>query len=812
MAFPSALRHPWRTLARRLLHGWLEFRLVEPDPAHLDLDREHPVFYVLPHASLSDMLALELLCRRQALPPAAGRVAAGDVQLPACFALPRLKRGLGGLKGNRSRPLETLVESLQRHPDSEVQLVPVSVFWGRAPGKDFGFWKLLAADSWQWSGRLRRLLSVLINGKSVEVHLGEPVRLRQLLDERPAALTQRKVARVLRVHFRRVRTRVLGPDISHRRTLIRGVVASPDVRQAIGDTCSQRASSLERETRQAWRYGQEIASNMSYPVLRFMYQLLRRVWNRLYDGVDVHGLDAVKTLAGDKEIIYVPCHRSHIDYLLLSYVLYREGLMPPHIAAGRNLDMPVIGALLRRGGAFFMRRSFRDNRLYSAVFNEYVHRLISRGHPVEYFIEGGRSRTGRMLTPRPGMLAMTLRSFIRDTRRDVAFVPVYIGYEKVVESASYLKELRGASKRKESPLDLLRVVGQLRQPFGRVSVNIGAPLSLTDFLDAGVVDWRAPHRTGRPAWLKQAVPALGEELARRINAAATLNPVSLVSITLLATPHRAIEADLLRQHMALLVRLQRQFPGGEQVILPQGTARDWIAHVAHLGFIERRTQALGELVLASPEQATSLTWYRNNILHLFAFPGLVAFAFRNNARFTLEELVGLLELTWPVLAREFYLRTPDDLAAHAKACLETLQHEGLLVREDERWSRPTRDLGASEQLRLLGQPVQPTLERGYLLLATLLRHASGELSREALEEHSHQLAERLTLLSGLNAPEFFDKRLFSGLLDTLEAYGWLWQEDGQLCYGEALENAQHRVRALFDPMLRQRLGQLTRQP
>ncbi|WP_444678382.1 1-acyl-sn-glycerol-3-phosphate acyltransferase [Halomonas sp. E19] len=116
--------------------------------------------------------------------------------------------------------------------------------------------------------------------------------------------------------------------------------------------------------------------------------LLRRLWNRLYDGVEVHGLDRVKALAGDHTLVYVPCHRSHIDYLLLSYVLYRDGLMPPHIAAGRNLNMPMIGPLLRRCGAFFMRRSFRDKPLYAAVFHEYLHRLLAHGHPLEYFMEG----------------------------------------------------------------------------------------------------------------------------------------------------------------------------------------------------------------------------------------------------------------------------------------------------------------------------------------------------------------------------------------------------------------------------------------
>src|SRR5690606_18633546 len=201
---------------------------------------------------------------------------------------------------------------------------------------------------------------------------------------------------------------------------------------------------------------------------------------------EVTGLDKVKALAGDHTLIYVPCHRSHIDYLLLSYVLYRDGLMPPHIAAGRNLDMPLVGPLLRRGGAFFLRRSFRDNRLYGAVFTEYLHRLLARGYPMEYFIEGGRSRSGRMLPPRPGMLAMTLRSFLRSQQehaQPMVFVPIYIGYERILENASYQRELSGGRKRKETPLALIRTLGRLREPYGRVSVNIGEPLDIATFLD-----------------------------------------------------------------------------------------------------------------------------------------------------------------------------------------------------------------------------------------------------------------------------------------------------------------------------------------
>ena len=124
--------------------------------------------------------------------------------------------------------------------------------------------------------------------------------------------------------------------------------------------------------------------------------------------------------------------------------------MPPHIAAGVNLNMPVVGRFLRKGGAFFIRRSIRGSALYSAVLSEYVALLVGEGFSLEYFIEGGRSRTGRLLQPKSGMLAMTVRSFLRQPRRPVVFQPVYIGYEKLMEGKSYLDELTAGRNRRET--------------------------------------------------------------------------------------------------------------------------------------------------------------------------------------------------------------------------------------------------------------------------------------------------------------------------------------------------------------------------
>src|SRR5690606_19212307 len=190
-------------------------------------------------------------------------------------------------------------------------------------------------------------------------------------------------------------------------------------------------------------------------------------------------LDHRQASAPGNEIVYVPSHRSHMDYLLLSYLLYTKGVVPPHIVAGINLNLPVVGTLLRKGGAFFIRRSIRGSALYSTVLSEYVAKLVSGGYSIEYFVEGGRSRTGRLLPPKGGMVSMTVRAFLRQPTRPVLFQPVYIGYEKLMEGNSYLDELSGKQKKGESIWQLLGGIPKvLRSNYGQVVVNFGEPIKL----------------------------------------------------------------------------------------------------------------------------------------------------------------------------------------------------------------------------------------------------------------------------------------------------------------------------------------------
>ncbi len=204
---------------------------------------------------------------------------------------------------------------------------------------------------------------------------------------------------------------------------------------------------------------------------------LTRLWTQLYDGVEVHNFSTVRELAKDYEIIYTPCHRSHIDYLLLSYVVYKRGMMVPYIAAGDNLNMPFVGQIAYVVAVRFLSAVLSAvTRLYTTVFKEYLYSILSRNTPLEYFIEGGRSRTGRLLPPKTGMLAMTIHSHLRGRAKPIAFVPTYIGYERLMEGSTYVGEMQGKPKEAESSMGILQTMRKIERIFGKVHVNFGEPV------------------------------------------------------------------------------------------------------------------------------------------------------------------------------------------------------------------------------------------------------------------------------------------------------------------------------------------------
>ena len=801
-------RSPLRRLIfgalRRLLYLWVRSETINQSAMSLNLDRSRPVIYALPTPALTDLVVLDHECTKAGLPRPVLPVTVGPLQEPAAFFYLTPDPDWLGRQDKRGAPptLERLVAAVTRHAEEDAQIIPVSVFWGQTPASESSPWKLLFADSWAVTGRLRRLLTVLILGRKTRVQFSAPIHLRELVQHNKGhERTVRMAQRLMRVHFRNLKTAVIGPDLSHRRNLVKGLVHAPLVRQAIAEEAQRENLPLAKAEAQALRYGNEIASDYTYTAIRFLEVVLSWFWNKIYDGIKVNHIEQVQGIAPGHEVIYVPCHRSHIDYLLLSYLLFRNGLTPPHVAAGINLNMPVVGNLLRRGGAFFMRRTFKGNPLYTAVFNEYLHTLFTKGFPVEYFVEGGRSRTGRMLQPRTGMLAITLRSFLRSSRTPIVFVPVYIGYERVLEGRTYLGELRGASKKKESIFDIFKVFGALRQRFGQVSVNFGEPIRLAGFLDEQQPGWREQEHGPqyRPDWLNATTHRLGETVARHLNEAAAINPVNLVAMALLSTSRLALDERALVRVLDLYLALLRQVPYSPHITLPEGDGQALIEHVRGMNLVAEQKDALGRILYLDEGNAVLMTYYRNNVLHIFALPALLASFFLSSSRMSRELLGQYVHALYPYLQAELFLRwAPQQLDDVIDQWLAALVEQGLLRQDNDIYVRPPPSSRQFVLLTLLARTITQTLQRFYMATSLLLNSGQNSLSAEALEDLCVIMAQRLSILHGLNAPEFFDKTLFRHFIQTLLQQGVLHADaQGKLGYhdklGELAEGVAKRV-------------------
>lgn len=804
-------------LLRRLLALWVRFRVFPEDtPARL-AEREHAICYVLERRSPADLAVLQQACVALRLPRPRKRLLAGAPELRSCLFLTRT-RGLWGERLDRrpSPQLSSLIAALQADPQLEVDLVPVAVYWGRAPHKEGSLLKLLVVEDWALASRVRRFLQVLVNGRSTLVEFDEPVSLRSLLGEEVGiAARGRRVARALRAIYARQRAARIGPDLSHRRTIVNSVLRTRAVRAAVAQEMRERRIKRRQALLNARRLAGEIAANYSPAFVRFMEHALGRLWNRLYDGISVGHIETLEDVSHGNEIVYVPCHRSHMDYLLLSYAIYTHGYAIPHIAAGNNLNLPVIGRFLRKGGAFFIRRSFRGSALYAVVFRKYLAAIMARGHSIEYFIEGGRSRTGRLLQPKTGMLTMTVRSFLLDPVRPLVFVPVYFGYERIVEGRTYVGELSGKPKEKESVLGLLRAVRRLRERFGRVYVNLGEPLRLDAVLSRHDPLWRTRRfeEDTRVPWLPAVVDELAHAIMRNINSAAALTPVSLLAVVLLATPRQALpESELLRQ-IELYRALLRGFRYAARVTITELAAGEILDYGMALGLVTRQPHPLGDLVRMSNASAVLATYFRNNVLHLFAMPSLVACVFVSNARVSTADIQRLAWRIYPYIASELFLRwSEDEVAGVVESVLRCFEQHGLVTPAPEAsaWQRPEPTSAQAAQLSLLAQATIQTIERYYLAIAQLMRAGSGQITQSALEERCRLTAQRIAMLYGLESPEFFDRSMFANFIDLLRARAVIRVgAEGRLEYDEVLERVAADAQYVLSEQLRHSILQVT---
>lgn len=793
------------SFSKSVLFSWIRPTILGNDAEYLSLDPNDIVCYVLPFKSTTDLLVLEQACSLAGLPKPTDPLNVDESRSFFFLGHPEGTFGRKTLRQQSAR-MQRLLQcqntwlSSKRSPT--IKIVPVSLFWGHQPDREKSIFKLILSENWTVTSRFKKLMSAIFYRSHILVQFSQPVSLSDLIEsEADVERQKRKLMRLLRVHFNRQKQAILGPDLSHRRTLLNSLLESAPVQAAIKNEVSKTEQDQQKVEKKALSYANEIASHQSYRVIRSFQIVLTWLWNKLYDGINVININIPKEIAKSHEIIYIPCHRSHIDYLLLSYVLYNNGLTPPHIAAGKNLNLPVVGPILRRAGAFFMRRTFHGDLLYKAVFDEYLHLMFTKGYSVEYFIEGGRSRTGRTLSPRTGMLSMTVSSFRRDPIKKIAFLPVYFGYERILEGSTYQGELAGKTKQEESIFDIFGIFSTFKKSFGQVDVNFGAPLYLDEFLDNQLPNWKQEtNEELPPASLTKTCNLLATQLVERINDVATINPTNLVATALLCTPKQTMGEQRLRNQVKVLRAISRLTRADSNTVTSLNEI-EIIKHAEEVSGLDRISHHSGDILTAPAATAIALTYYRNNTLHVFALASLIARIIRFQGSVNIAEINLTCSIIYPFLAKELFLNIAEQaVSARVASTIEVLLAVGLISKDGDIVSTTDQTSDGFASLSELGEIVEPCLERFHIVMTLIADEHVG--SSKEIENSALDVAQRLSLIFGINSPEFFDKSLFARFMMALSASDCITKSDQTWVVSGDFTILHQSIDALLDAAVR----------
>jgi glycerol-3-phosphate O-acyltransferase len=386
------------------------------------------------------------------------------------------------------------------------------------------------------------------------------------------------------------------------------------------------------------------------------------------------------------------------------------------------------------GGAVFMRRSFYDDPLYVALFKSYVMQLHSNGHAIEYFVEGGRSRTGRLLAPKSGMLAMTLEASLQINIKPIALVPVWISYDKLVESKSYSSQLSNNKKAPESLIGLLQSLKVFKGVFGDAVVSFAEPVIVND-------------NFSKFDDIKAKSNYLAQRVMERINSACYVNETALLATVLLSERRLRLTREQLIERVNQLSSILIKMPNAP-VGIAKGNVSQWIDAAS----LRNQLSVNSEDVFLSTEQACDMTFYRNQIHHLTLLVGLYLLVAKRYHKPLTQSISKLIKAVYPYLAKELFWPWQGVEVIHALKNIRSLLIDQQLIIEHDK-CLTVRNTALSVALM---QTVEPYLLRYYIVFRLLQEFK--ELPEDDLIEESVRLASLLHMEFGFQSPEYTDAK------------------------------------------------------
>ena len=529
---------------------------------------------------------------------------------------------------SKTDPLYYLIE-VQKNTEKPIILLPHLMFFSRAPRTTQLTFTDLFFGTQENPGRLRRLFALFKNPKKIFIETSDPVILEDFL-KRPEIMKlnpkDQAVAlrRYLLTQINQHRQTITGPILKSRLEIQEEMLTNRQVQEIITGYAGEQEVSIHQAHKQAVEFLDEIAANYNPKMIRLFDITLRWMFKNIFEGmvIDFKGLDRVKRVSKKGPLILVPCHKSHLDYLILSYVFFNNNMPCPLIAAGKNLSFWPLGPIFRGGGAFFLRRTFKGEVLYPKIFDAYIKKVLEEGFHIEFFVEGGRSRTGKLLTPKIGLLSILIDAYIKNEWNDMTFVPIYIGYDRVLEESAYINEIEGGKKTPENLKNVIKARKFLKKKYGKIYLNFHEPFSLKEYLD------QYSRKSAMPAGAesKTLYGEFGKKLISAINQVSLVTPHAVIASAILNCGQKRFDYNQLMVHVDTYMTYlmsQNAYLADTLILDRANTFRQVLDAFVHNKIIEKTTSEFSKSAIANPlfkiiePKRPALEYYKNN--------GIIAF-------------------------------------------------------------------------------------------------------------------------------------------------------------------------------------------
>ncbi|MFA5902400.1 MAG: 1-acyl-sn-glycerol-3-phosphate acyltransferase [Desulfobacula sp.] len=590
-------------------------------------------------------------------------------------------------------PLYLLIE-LQKNTDKSVMIIPEDIIYITKPMRKDPTLTDILFGTHEKPGFIKLFFTILRHPEKIRVELAKPVDLKEFInrpeiEQLDSEFQTHRLRTYLVDVLNRQRKSITGPVLKSRQEITEDILTRKSLREFLAQYSSDNNLPLIKTHKKAAGYIKEIAANYNLQVINFANWLLTWMFKNIFDDLVLNQeeINRMREKSTEAPLILVPCHKSHLDYLLLPYVMFRNNMPCPHIAAGKNLSFWPLGPLFRGAGAFFLRRTFIGAPLYAKIFAAYLEKLLYEGFNIKIFIEGGRSRTGKLLSPKPGGIAMLINAYQNGACNNLYFVPIFIGYDRVLEEDAYLKEIEGGKKSPETLKGLINARKFLKKKYGKVYMKFNEPISIKEYIREKDIDLSKASGEEYIEFVKR----LGYKLINAINKNAVATPHGIIASAILNCSKNSFSKKQMisrvTTYMNLLVFMEAELSDTLR-IEPDNTLNTVINDFMARDFIELADEddkdiTENTIFIIKDNKRAVLDYYKNSVISFFIRYAYTAMAILEADRFQFSssDLIIRYKFLEKLFIDEFFFDEAITCEENIATCIKGFINEGILVPE-----------------------------------------------------------------------------------------------------------------------------------